>query len=203
MSAVAIFEERRRENADTIAMIRVLILLRVSSILEYRPFALSETIQSSSANVLLPTGIVCRNQMQRLLWRSYQNRNRYRLELRPFPSQNECKQEQDLPGFFPPWNMVAGLGRRQNLHWEWRIEGIVKRFICGRGWRDCKAAEDTSGGSDRCGYFIRFHVSLFRLVVGWNTFDHSFGNVLIQGVHKIYIWFYCMFEILRIAFMCS
>lgn len=44
MSAVAIFEERRRENADTIAMIRVLILLRVSSILEYRPFALSETI---------------------------------------------------------------------------------------------------------------------------------------------------------------
>ena len=44
MSAVAIFEERRRENADTIAMIRVLILLRVSSILEYRPFALSETM---------------------------------------------------------------------------------------------------------------------------------------------------------------
>ena len=44
MSAVAIFEERRRENADTIAMIRVLVLLRVSSILEYRPFALSETI---------------------------------------------------------------------------------------------------------------------------------------------------------------
>ncbi|NYI55671.1 hypothetical protein BJ985_000742 [Corynebacterium tuberculostearicum] len=33
-----------------------------------------------------------------------------------FPSQNECKQEQDLPGFFPLWNMVAGLGRRQNLH---------------------------------------------------------------------------------------
>lgn len=104
---------------------------------------------------------------------------------------------------FPLWNMVAGLGRRQNLHWEWRIEGIVKRFICGRGWRDCKAAEDTSGGSDRCGYFIRFHVSPFKLVVRWNTFDHSFGNVLIQGVHKIYIWFYCMFEILRIAFMCS
>ena len=110
MSAVAIFEERRRENADTIAMIRVLILLRVSSILEYRPFALSETIQSSSANVLLPTGIVCRNQMQRLLWRSYQNRNRYKLELRPFPSQNECKQEQDLPGFFPPVEYGCRLG---------------------------------------------------------------------------------------------
>lgn len=46
------------------------------------------------------------------------------------------------------------------------LRGIVKRLICGRGWRDCKAAEDTSGGSDRCGYFIRFHVSPFRLVVG-------------------------------------
>lgn len=71
------------------------------------------------------------------------------------------------PGLLSPVEYGCRLGGAVRIYIENdELRGIVKRFICGRGWRDCKAAEDTSGGSDRCGYFIRFHVSSFRLVVG-------------------------------------
>lgn len=66
-----------------------------------------------------------------------------------FPSQNECKQEQDLPGFFPCGIWLQAWGAVRIYIENDELRGIVKRFICGRGWRDCKAAEDTSGGSDR------------------------------------------------------